>query len=126
MKRNRRYMLGLEPFFEGGWRHKGKRSTQWDVESELVAVSILGDVTIDLTNVRSMPSQLLINAYAIGRDVDVVIPVGTHVTMSGRTNNDHLNNDSSPVSLEAGARSVTVTGHTLLGDVTTRDATAGP
>jgi hypothetical protein len=119
-------MLGLEPFFEGGWRHKGIRSTQWEVESEIVAVSILGDVTIDLTHVKSMPSRLRINAYAIGRDVDIVIPVGTHVTMSGRANNDHLNNDSSPVSLETGARSVTVTGHTLLGDVTTRDAIAGP
>ena len=44
-----RWLLGLEPIFEGGWLHRGKRAQSWDVESELVAVALLGDVTIDLS-----------------------------------------------------------------------------
>ena len=68
MKEPRRYLLGLEPIFEGGWLHKGRRARDWNVEKELVAISLLGDVTIDLTNVKSLPSEIRINAYAIGRD----------------------------------------------------------
>ena len=74
MKESRRYLLGLEPIFEGGWLHKGTRAQGWNVEKELVAVSLLGDVTIDLTHVKSLPSEIEIHAYAIGRDVDVIVP----------------------------------------------------
>ncbi len=122
MKEPRRYLLGLEPIFEGGWLHKGKRGRDWNVEKELVAVSILGDVTIDLTNVKSFPSEVQINAYAIGRDVDIIVPEGTHVEMDGRANNGHLNNGSPSVPIATGMHSVKITGHTFLGDVTTRDS----
>jgi predicted membrane protein len=122
MKEPRRYLFGLEPIFEGGWRHKGKRARDWNVEKELVAVSILGDVTIDLTNVKSLPSDIQIHAYAIGRDVDVIVPAGTHVEVDGRANNDHLNNRAPSVPVAEGTCSVKITGHTFLGDVTTRDS----
>jgi len=45
----RRWLVGLEPIFEGGWLHKGKRAQRWDVEDELSAVALFGDVTIDLS-----------------------------------------------------------------------------
>jgi predicted membrane protein len=122
MKEPRRYLLGLEPLFEGGWPHKGNRARDWNVEKELVAVSIFGDVTIDLTNVKSLPSDIEIHAYAIGRDVDVIVPAGTHVEMSGRAHNDHLNNGAPSVPMAEGTRSVKITGHTFIGDVTTRDS----
>ena len=122
MKEPRRYLLGLEPVFEGGWLHKGDRARDWNVEKELVAVSILGDVTIDLTSVKSLPSEIEIHAYAIGRDVDVIVPSGTHVEMSGRAHNDHLNNLAPSVPMAKGTRSVKITGHTIIGDVTTRDS----
>jgi predicted membrane protein len=120
MKEPRRYFLGLEPIFEGGWLHKGKRALGWNVEKDLVAVSVLGDVTIDLTNVKSLPSEIRIDAYAIGRDVDIIVPAGTHVEMGGRANNDHLNNGAPSVPLATGVRTVKITGHTFIGDVTTR------
>src|ERR1035437_3139062 len=122
MKEPRRFLLGLEPIFEGGWLHKGKRGQDWNVEKELVAVSILGDVTIDLTKVKSLPSDIHIHAYAIGRDVDVIVPAGTHVEMTGRANNDHLNNRAPSVPMAKDTRSVKITGHTFIGDVSTRDS----
>jgi hypothetical protein len=51
--RRRRWFLGLEPIFEAG--RKGKRAQTWDVEDDLIAVALLGDVTIDL----SQASRLL-------------------------------------------------------------------
>jgi hypothetical protein len=63
-KASRRWLLGVEPFFEGGWFHKGTRSRSWDVEEKLGAVALLGDVTIDLTNPRTLPSNIGVQAYA--------------------------------------------------------------
>jgi hypothetical protein len=40
--KRRRWLLGLEPISEGGL--KGKRAQAWDVEDELIAVALLGDV----------------------------------------------------------------------------------
>jgi predicted membrane protein len=122
MDKKRRYLLGLEPIFEGGWLHKGKRAHDWNVEKELVAVSILGDVTIDLTKVKSLPSEVQIDAYAIGRDVDIIVPARTHVQMNGRANNGHLNNGAPSVPSTTNMHTIRVTGHTFLGDVTTRDS----
>ena len=122
MKEPRRYLLGLEPIFEGGWLHKDKRARDWNVEKELIAVSILGDVTIDLTKAKSLPSDIQIHAYAMGRDVDVIVPAGTHVEMTGRANNDHLNNRAPSVPMAKDTRSVKITGHTFIGDVSTRDS----
>jgi hypothetical protein len=91
-RRRRRWLLGLEPIFEGGWLHRGKFAGSWDVEDELIAISVLGDVTIDLTNTNSAPPEISIDAFAIGRDVDVLVAQGTHVGLTGRPNNDRLNN----------------------------------
>jgi hypothetical protein len=125
-KPNRRWLLGVEPFFEGGWLHKGTRSRSWDVEAELGAVALLGDVTIDLTNTRTIPNEIGVQAYAIGRDVDVLVRPGTRVELSGRANNDHLNNDAANIPLGEGDRVVKITGHTFLGDVTVRTVDAKP
>lgn len=70
-----------------------------------MAVSLLGDVTIDLTNVRSMPSTVQIHAYAIERDVDVIVPAETHVEMTSRNNNGHLDNRGPSIPLAVGTRS---------------------
>ncbi len=74
---SRRWLIGAEPFFEGGWFHKGTRARSWDVEDVLGAVAMLGDVTVDLTNPGSLPSTVGVHAYAIGRDVDVLVRPGT-------------------------------------------------
>ena len=117
---SRRWLLGIEPFFEGGWFHKGSRSRSWDVEETLGAISLLGDVTIDLTSPRSMPPNVGVQAYAIGRDVEVLVRPGTRVELSGRANNDHLNNRVADIAVTDDDHLIKITGHTFLGDVIVR------
>ena len=124
-KPTRRWLLGVEPFFEGGWFHKGARSRLWEVEEQLGAVALLGDVTIDLTNARTMPPEIGIQAYAIGRDVEVLVRPGTRVELSGRAHNDHLRNQAASIPIAEGDHLVKVAGHTLLGDVTVRTVDGG-
>jgi hypothetical protein len=119
-KPSHRWLLGFEPFFEGGWFHKGTRSRSWDVEERLGAVSLFGDVTIDLTKPRSVPANVGVQAYAIGRDVDVLVRPGTRVELSGRANNDHLNNQVADIASADDDHVIKITGHTFLGDVTVR------
>jgi hypothetical protein len=120
--RRRRWLLGLEPIFEGGRR--GRRARAWDVEDELVAVALLGDVTIDLSQTRSAPAEIAIDAYAILRDVDVLVAPGTHVELSGGCLRGDLVNDVPAVAPELRDRVVRIHGHTVLGDVTVHIAPA--
>ena len=57
--RRRRWLLALDPVFEAG--RQGRRAKAWDVEDELVAVALLGDVTIDLSDTRSAPAEISID-----------------------------------------------------------------
>ncbi|MGD0999021.1 MAG: hypothetical protein ABR941_12005 [Thermoleophilia bacterium] len=116
--KRRRWFLGLEPIFEGG--RKGKDALSWDVDDELVAVALLGDVTIDLSRARSVPREIAIEAYAILRDVDVLIPEGTHVELGGGVVRGDLRNEVPPVSEGQREHVVRIQGHSLLGDVTVR------
>jgi Cell wall-active antibiotics response 4TMS YvqF len=116
----RRWLLGLEPIFEGG--RQGKRARSWDVEDELIAVAVLGDVTIDLSQTKSAPAEIAINAYAIFRDVDVLVAAGTHVELSGGVLRGDLSNHVPAVPAGLRDRVVRITGHTVLGDVTVRVA----
>ena len=117
-----RWLVGLEPIFEGGWLHRGKRARSWDVESKLVAVAAFGDVTIDLAQAKTVPDEIAIHAYAGLRDVDVLVGTNTHVELSGRANNDHLRNEVPAVPDDRRELVVHVYGHTALGDVTVRVA----
>jgi hypothetical protein len=122
-RERRRWLLGLDPIFEGGWLHKGRRARQWDVESELIALSLLGDVTVDLADTKSAPAQVVIKAFALGRDIDVSVAPGTHVELSG-PRLSHLRNDVVADEATQGERSVRIECHTFLGDVTVRVASA--
>ena len=104
--------------FEGGWLHKGKRAARWDVEGEMTAVALFGDVTIDLSQARSAPSEIAIDAWAIFRDVDVTVPEGTAVELSGSGFRGHLRNETPTVPEERRERVVRIRGHTLVCDVT--------
>jgi hypothetical protein len=117
----RRWLLGLEPIFEGGWLHKGKRAQQWDVERELVALSLLGDVTVDLSDIKSAPDEIVIKAFALGRDVDIYVAPDTHVELSG-IRRGHLRSEIPQVNEVQRHRSVRIEGHAFLGDVTVRMA----
>lgn len=113
-------MLALDPIFEGG--RKGRRARAWDVEDELIAIALLGDVTIDLSDVRSAPAEMEIDAYALIRDVDVIVPAGTHVEMFGGVLLGDLQDEVPTVPQEQRDRVVRIHGHTLLGDVTARNS----
>jgi hypothetical protein len=123
-RQRRRWLLGLEPVFEGGWLHKGARALRWDVEGELVALALFGDVTFDLSQARSAPSEIRLDAWAVLRDVDVTVPAGTHVEITGGGFRGHLVNHVPAVPPPARRRVVQIRGHTLLGDVTVRAASA--
>ena len=118
--RRRRWLLAIDPVFEGGRR--GKRARAWDVEDELIAVAMLGDVTIDLSQTASAPAEIDIEAYAILRDVDVLVPQGTHVEMSGGVLRGDLENHVPAVPEDQRNRVVRIRGHCMIGDVTARVA----
>jgi hypothetical protein len=116
--RRRRWLLALDPVFEAG--RKGKRALAWDVEDELIAVALLGDVTIDLSDTRSAPVEIGIDAYAIVRDVDVLVGPRVRVELSGGVVKGDLRNDVPPVRADDCDHIVRIHGHALLGDVTVR------
>lgn len=116
----RRWLLGLEPVFEGG--RKGKRAQAWDVEDKLIAVALLGDVTIDLSDVKSAPDEIRIDAYAVLRDVDITVADGTRVELSGSVVRGDLTDEVLAIPAEQANRTVRVEGRAVLGDVTVRVA----
>jgi len=118
--RRRRWLLALDPVIEGGRR--GNRARAWDVEDELIAVAILGDVTIDLSQVKSAPAEIDIDAYAIFRDVDVIVAAGTHVELAGGVLRGDLRNTVPDVPEGHRNQAIRIHGHTVLGDVTARIA----
>jgi hypothetical protein len=118
--KRRRWLVAVDPIFEAGRR--GTSAQRWDVEDELIAVAILGDVTIDLSQTNSAPAEIVINAYAIFRDVDVRVAAGTHVELFGGVFRGDLRNDVPAPPKSAPDRMVRVHGHTLFGDVTVRVA----
>jgi hypothetical protein len=114
--KRRRWILGLEPIFEGGLQ--GERARAWDVEDELIAVALFGDVTIDLSQNRSAPAEIDIEAYAIIRDVDVLVAKDTHVEMFGGVLRGDLKNEVPPVPEERRDHVIRIHGHCMAGDVT--------
>lgn len=118
--KRRRWLVAVDPIFEAG--RQGKSAQHWDVEDEFIAVAILGDVTIDLSQAKSAPAQILINAYAIFRDVDVLVPAGTHVELFGGVFRGDLRNNVPAPPKSAPDRRVRIHGHSVFGDVTVRVA----
>lgn len=118
--RRHRWLLGLEPFFEGGWLHKGERARRWDAEAGLRAVALFGDVTVDLSQARSTPDQIDLKAWAILRDVDVTVPAGSQVEITGRGLRGHVANHVPAVPAQQPHRVVRVHGHAIFGDVAVR------
>ena len=114
--KRRRWLVGLEPISEGGPR--GKRAQAWDVEDELIAVALLGDVTIDLSQNKSAPAEIDIEAYALIRDIDVLVAEDAHVEMFGGVLRGNLKNEVPPVPEERRGRVIRIHGHCMLGDVT--------
>lgn len=101
-------------------RARVSRVRRWDVEDELVAIALLGDVIVDLTHTNSAPDEIDVEAWAIFRDVDVTVPTGTHVELTGGGLRGHLRNEAPALPQDQRQRVVRV--HTLVCDVTVRVA----
>jgi hypothetical protein len=118
----RRWLVGFEPVFPGGWSHRGARAGSWNVEEELVAVAVFGGVTVDLTEVRTLPAEVRVDAYAITGDVDVIVPRGTRVHLSGRHVNRNLRREVPSLLEDEHGRLVRLHVNELVGDVSLRFA----
>ncbi len=119
-QKRRRRLLGLEPFFGGGWLHKGSRARRWDVEHDLVALALFGDVTVDLAHARSTPADVTIRAWALFRDVDIVVARDTRVEITGGGVRGDVSSTVAEIPLASARTRLHVEGHTLTADVTVR------
>jgi hypothetical protein len=122
---SRRRLLGFEPVFEGGWLHKGARARAWEVEQHLVAVALFGDVVVDLAGAKSLPAFVELHAYPVLRDVDVVVPEGMAVEVTGRWVADHVTCEVPDLPADRRANVLRVVSHTFRGDVNIRVAAPG-
>lgn len=116
--KRRRWLLGLEPFFEAGVT--GEKAAKWNVEDELVAVAFLGDVTIDLSQANLAGREITISAWAIVRDVEVIVSQDTIVELSGSVVWGDLTSRIPPTSSTLDRPVVRIDGHALFGDVDVR------
>jgi Domain of unknown function (DUF1707)/Cell wall-active antibiotics response 4TMS YvqF len=107
--RLRRVMLGI--FWDS------RRSRPQPLEDEITAIALLGDAVIDLRGAKATSHQITIHAYALLNDVDVIVPAGVTVELSGVTVVGDFRNMVNPVPAAGSGFVVKVHGHALLGDV---------
>ncbi|WP_083958319.1 DUF1707 SHOCT-like domain-containing protein [Herbidospora mongoliensis] len=62
-----------------------KRKGKWRVESEIGAVAVMGDVTIDLREAEVRSNEIDIVATCVMGDIKIIVPDGVDVQMSGVT-----------------------------------------
>lgn len=113
--KRRRWLLGLEPFFEADM--EGKKAAEWNVEDELVAVAFLGDETIDLSKANIEGREITISAWAIFRDVEVIVSKDTTVELSGSVVWGDLEATIPPTSSTPASPVLRIKGRALIGDV---------
>jgi Domain of unknown function (DUF1707)/Cell wall-active antibiotics response 4TMS YvqF len=107
--RLRRVMLGI--FWDS------RRSGPQPLEDEITAIALLGDAVIDLREAKATSKGITINAYALLNDVDVIVPEGVAVELSGVAVVGENRNTVRPVPAGTSKFVVKIHGHALLGDV---------
>jgi Domain of unknown function (DUF1707)/Cell wall-active antibiotics response 4TMS YvqF len=107
--RRRRVMLGL--LFDS--RQAGRQP----LDEEITAIAFLGDVIIDLRNAKITANEITIRAYALLNDVDVIVPEGVAVELSGVAIVGDNRNMVEPVAAGTSRLVVKIHGHAVLGDV---------
>lgn len=105
----RRVMLGI--FWDS------RLSGAQPLADEITAIALLGDAVIDLRGATATSHQITIHAYALLNDVDVIVPAGVTVELSGVTVVGDFRNMVSPVPAAGSGLVVKIHGHALLGDV---------
>ncbi|WP_083973810.1 DUF1707 SHOCT-like domain-containing protein [Herbidospora daliensis] len=62
-----------------------KRKGKWRVDSEIGAVAVMGDVTIDLREAEVRSNEIDIVATCVMGDIKIIVPDGVDVQLSGVT-----------------------------------------
>jgi hypothetical protein len=119
-----RWLLGLEPIFEGGWFHKGARARSWNAEEYLTAIALFGDVIVDLAAAQKLPAHVEVHAYALLRDIEVLVPRGTTVEVTGGSVDNHVKSEAPDIPVDRQTAVLRVISHAFRGDITLR--LAGP
>jgi hypothetical protein len=107
--RLRRVMLGI--FWDS------RRAGPHALEDEITAIALLGDVVIDLRGAKATSKEITIRAYALLNDVDVIVPEGIAVELSGVAVVGDNRNMARPVRAGTSRFVVKIHGHAVLGDV---------
>jgi Domain of unknown function (DUF1707)/Cell wall-active antibiotics response 4TMS YvqF len=107
--RLRRVMLGI--FWDS------RRAGPQPLEDEITAIALLGDAVIDLRQAKATSKEITIRAYALLNDVDVIVPEGVAVELSGVAVVGDNRNMAKPVPRSTSRFVVKIHGHALLGDV---------
>jgi hypothetical protein len=107
--RLRRVMLGL--FWDS------RRAGPQPLEDEITAIALLGDAVIDLRGAKATSKEITIRAYALLNDVDVIVPEGIAVELSGVAVVGDNRNTTRPVPAGTSRFVVKIHGHAVLGDV---------
>jgi hypothetical protein len=107
--RLRRVMLGI--FWDS------RRAGPQPLEDEITAIALLGDAVIDLREAKAASKEITIRAYALLNDVDVIVPEGVAVELSGVAVVGDNRNMATPVPGGTSRLVVKIHGHAVLGDV---------
>jgi hypothetical protein len=107
--RLRKVMLGI---FWGS-----RRAGPQPLEDEITAIALPGDAVIDLRGAKATSKEITIGACALLNDVDVIIPEGIAVELSGVAAAGDNRNMTRPVPAGTGRFVVKIHGHAVLGDV---------
>jgi hypothetical protein len=107
--RRRRLMLGI--FWDS------RRAGSQPLEDEITAIALLGDAVIDLRGAKATSKEITIRAYALLNDVDVIVPEGVAVELSGVAVVGDNKNMTKPVPAGTSRFVVKIHGHAVLGDV---------
>ena len=60
-----------------------RRAGPQPLEDEITAIALLGEAVIDLRGAKATSKEITIRAYALLNDVDVIVPQGVAVELSG-------------------------------------------
>lgn len=107
--RHRRVMLGI--LFDS------RRAGPQPLDDEITAIAFLGDVIIDLREAKVTSNEITIRAYALLNDIDVIVPEGVAVELSGVAIVGDNRNMAKPAPPGTSRFTVKIHGHAVLGDV---------
>lgn len=102
-----------------------RRAGRWRLPRRLRAISLLGDVHLDLTSVVCAEEEVQIRGYGLLGDLKIKVPDGVEVELTGLDLLGDRELRLAPVPRLPGTPLVRVRAYTLFGEVTVQSATAG-